>query len=124
MRINDLKLPLDHSEDALRIAIVKKLGIAPEELLSFNIFKRSHDARKSSAIVLIYSVDVVLRDGQQVFQRLQGDRQIRSTPDMSYKFVADGRGNQNAKRPVAIGTGPCGLLCRLDPCANGSPDHS
>ncbi|MBK9520234.1 MAG: NAD(P)/FAD-dependent oxidoreductase [Rhodocyclaceae bacterium] len=113
MRINDLKLPLDHNEDALRIAIVKKLGIAPEELLSFNIFKRSHDARKSSAIVLIYSVDVVLRDEQQVFQRLQGDRQIRSTPDMSYKFVADGRGNQNAKRPVVIGTGPCGLFAGL-----------
>lgn len=113
MRINDLKLPLDHNEDALRIAIVKKLGIAPEELLSFNIFKRSHDARKSSAIVLIYSVDVVLRGEQEVFQRLQGDRQIRSTPDMSYKFVADGRGNQNAKRPVVIGTGPCGLFAGL-----------
>lgn len=113
MRINDLKLPLDHNEDALRIAIVKKLGIAPEGLLSFNIFKRSHDARKSSAIVLIYSVDVVLRDEQQVFQRLHDDRQIRSTPDMNYKFVADGRGRQNAKRPVVIGTGPCGLFAGL-----------
>jgi uncharacterized FAD-dependent dehydrogenase len=62
MRINDLKLPLDHAPDALRLAIVKKLGIAPEDLLSFSIFKRSHDARKSSAIALIYSVDVVLDD--------------------------------------------------------------
>ena len=113
MRINDLKLPLDHSADALQIAIEKKLGIASDDLLSFSIFKRSHDARKSSAILAIYSVDLVLRDAAQVRQRLHGDRQIRATPDMSYKFVTEAKRIGEHKRPVVIGTGPCGLFAGL-----------
>ncbi len=115
MRISDLKLPLDHDDDALRIAIIAKLGIssADLDLLSFTIFRRSHDARKSSAIALIYSVDVVLKDEAQARQRLQGDRQIRDTPDMEYKFVTMANSARTTKRPVVIGTGPCGLFAGL-----------
>ena len=116
MRINDIKLPLDHDADALHIAIVAKLatvGITAEALISFNVFRRSHDARKSSAIALIYSVDVVLKNEVHARQRLQNDKQIRDTPDMEYKFVTMANGARTTKRPVVIGTGPCGLFAGL-----------
>ena len=57
LRITELRLPLDHREDALRPAIVARLGLRDAELTSFKVFKRSYDARKKTAIVLIYTVD-------------------------------------------------------------------
>jgi uncharacterized FAD-dependent dehydrogenase len=62
LRITELKLPLDHAADALRPAICQRLGIADGELLDFTIFKRSYDARKKSAIVLIYTLDFTVAD--------------------------------------------------------------
>ena len=51
LRLSEIKLPLDHAEDGLRSAIVAKLQISDDELISFSIFKRSSDARRKSAIV-------------------------------------------------------------------------
>jgi len=53
IRITELRLPLDHPEDALRPAIVARLGLGDAQLRTFTIFKRSYDARKKTAIVLI-----------------------------------------------------------------------
>ena len=53
LRITELRLPLDHTEEALRLAILKRLGLADDALKSFTVFKRSYDARKKSAVVLI-----------------------------------------------------------------------
>ena len=55
LRITELRLPLNHAESALRPAIVARLGISDAALKSFSIFKRSHDARKKSAVVLLTS---------------------------------------------------------------------
>ena len=48
IRINELSLPLDHSSDELRKAIVKRLGISDADLLNFTVFKSSYDARKKN----------------------------------------------------------------------------
>ncbi len=47
LRITELKLPIDHPEEDLRVALLKHLGIDSGELLDFTLFKRSYDARKS-----------------------------------------------------------------------------
>ena len=112
LRLNELKLPLDHAPDALRPAIVQRLGIADADLLDYTIFRRGYDARKKSAILLVYSIDLTLRDEAAVRARLADERHLVPTPDMAYRFVA--RAPENlAQRPVVIGTGPCGLLAGL-----------
>jgi uncharacterized FAD-dependent dehydrogenase len=113
MRLTELKLPLDHSEPELRSAIVKRLGIAPGDLADYTIFRRSHDARKPSAIVFIYTLDLELKDEKTVLARLRGDRNVLPTPDTSYRFVARAPTPAPAPRPVVIGTGPCGLFAGL-----------
>ncbi len=113
MRLTELKLPLDHSEPELRSAIVKRLGIAPEDLAGYTIFRRSHDARKPSAIVFTYTLDLELKDENSVLARLRGDRNVQPTPDTSYRFVARAPTSAPAPRPVVIGTGPCGLFAGL-----------
>ena len=71
LRLTDLKLPLDHPEPALREAILVRLGIAADELAGYTVAKRSYDARRRGAIVLIYSVDVDTPREADILLRLQ-----------------------------------------------------
>lgn len=112
LRLTELKLSLDHQPDQLKAAILEKLVIKPSELLKFTIFKRSFDARKRGAIMLIYSVDVETTNEAEIMQRLASDPQVRPTPDMAYRFVAKAPEGLT-KQPVVIGSGPCGLFAGL-----------
>ena len=116
LRINELRLPLDHPEAALRSAILKRLGIADAELLDVSVFRRGYDARKKTAIVLTYTLDVTLADEAAVLARLSHDPQIRPAPDTRYRFLghapADFR-ESGRPRPLVIGFGPCGLFAAL-----------
>ena len=111
LRLSDLKLPLDHPAEALPAAIVERLGIASADLLSFSVARRANDARRKSAILMVYSVDVELTDEAAILTRFEGDTHVRPTPDTGYRFVAHAR--PGTPRPVVIGAGPCGLFAGL-----------
>lgn len=116
IRINELRLPLNHPEEALRPAIVARLGIPDTQLQSFTVFKRSYDARKKTAMVLIYSIDCEVENEAAVLHRLQGDAHVKPSPDTSYKFVGHAPADFYAgerPRPVVIGFGPCGIFAAL-----------
>jgi uncharacterized protein len=112
LRLTEVKLPLDHPEDALRAAVLKRLSIADDELLGVTVFKRSYDARKRSAISLIYSLDVEVKDEAALRARLAGLAHVQPTPDMAYAVVARAPAGL-VSRPVIIGMGPCGILAAL-----------
>ena len=112
LRLTEIKLPLDHAEAAIRAAVCRRLGIAESELLACSIFRRSVDARKKSAIALIYALDVEVRNEAALLKRLPGDRHVMPTPDATYRFVAQAPADLPS-RPVVIGTGPCGLFAGL-----------
>jgi hypothetical protein len=112
LRLTEIKLPLEHSQDELRLEILRKLGLAEDALLGFTVYKRSYDARRRGAITLIYSLDVEVRDEAEVLRRLHGDAHVGPTPDTSYRFVAKAPAAL-PRRPVVIGTGPCGLFAGL-----------
>jgi uncharacterized protein len=114
LRITELRLPLDHAADALRAAIVTRLGVIDADLLAFTVFKRSYDARKKSAIVLTYTIDCELRDEAAVFARLAGQPHIRPTPDTGYHFIGHAPRDQPlGPRPIVVGFGPCGIFAAL-----------
>jgi len=112
LRITELRLPLNHAADALRPAIVQRLGINDAALTDYTVFKRSYDARKRSAVQLIYTVDCALADEAAVSARLQDDPHVRPTPDTSYRVVGHA-GAAPARRPLVIGFGPCGIFAAL-----------
>jgi len=107
-RITELKLPLDHDLPALRAAICAKLRIADTALLSFSVARRGYDARKRSAISLVYTIDAIVADGVAI----PADPHIGPVPDTSYRFVVP-TPVRFPCRPVVIGCGPCGLLAAL-----------
>lgn len=113
IRINELSLPLDHPQDAIRAAILKRLNIRDNELIDFTVFKRSYDARKkNSEITLIYILDVNVTNEAKVLARLSQDHQIKPAPDTHYYPVASAPSNLT-ERPIVIGLGPCGLYAAL-----------
>ena len=112
LRLTELKLALDHAPQALIDAAAERIGLAPEQILHCQIARRAHDARRKSAILMVYSVDVAVRDEAAVLARCSGDHRVRPTPDVSYQFVTRA-GAPPKHRPVVIGTGPCGLFAGL-----------
>jgi uncharacterized protein len=112
LRLTDIKLPLDHSDSALRDAVVARLGIASEALLKVSLHRRAWDARRRNAIALIYSVDIEVSDEAAILARHAGDPHIKPAPDMTYKPPARVPAGL-LERPIVIGTGPCGLLAAL-----------
>ena len=118
LRVNDIKLTLDHTEEELSTAILDFLAIDKQDLLSYKIIKRSFDARKKTAIVLIYQLDIELTTAveQSLLQQHAHQNFIRPAPDTSYHFVATAEDNfplNEQQRPIIIGFGPCGILAAL-----------
>ena len=116
LRITELRLPLHHADDALRAAIVQRLGIAEQALRGFTVFKRSYDARKKTAVVFIYTVDCELEGEAAVLARFEGDRHVNPAPDTRYRYVGHAPADFHAggrPRPVVVGFGPCGIFAAL-----------
>jgi uncharacterized FAD-dependent dehydrogenase len=113
LRISEVKLPLDHAEEALPQAIAARLGVPSSDLISFYVYRRGYDARKRDHILLVYTIDAQVRDEASVLARAAGDRHIVPAPDMQYRFVANASAAPGAPRPIVVGMGPCGLFAGL-----------
>ncbi len=113
LRIAELRLPLDHAPDALRAAVVARLGIPAAELLELSVFRRGWDARGHGRIRLVHTVDVGVSDhtASRVLSAHAGDKGIGQRPDMRYR--GPGRARPGAPRPLVVGAGPCGLFAAL-----------
>jgi uncharacterized protein len=112
LRINELKLPLNHQDNAIKSAILDRLGISEADLISHKIFRRAHDARKRNDIYLIYTIDLKAKNENEILSRFVDDSKISLTPDTTYRFVTQAPKIQPT-RPIIIGMGPCGLFAGL-----------
>ena len=116
LRLTELRLPLDHAPDALRAAILKRLGINDADLTDFAVFKRSYDARKKSALLFVYSVDVTVNNEALLLKKFRSDQQLKPSPDSAYQPIAHAPQNfltGESLRPVVVGFGPCGIFAAL-----------
>jgi uncharacterized protein len=112
LRLSEVKLPLEHTEADIQSAILKKLSIAPKDLIRHSIFKRSYDARKKGAVSFVYIIDIETTREQQLLQRFKKDPHIVPTPDTSYRYVTKAPSGLE-QRPIVIGCGPCGMFAGL-----------
>jgi len=112
LRLTEIKLPLGHPGDDIKTAILRRLGIATDDLLDYVVFKRGVDARKSHAILYTYTLDVTVRDEAAVMARFNNDPHVKTSPDTRYHFVAQAP-QKLSSRPVVIGMGPAGLFAGL-----------
>ncbi len=112
IRLTELRLPLEHTPEQLTAAVLQRLKLVPADLLEIRIHKRSPDARKKSAPQFVYSLDLEVADEAGVRTRFKDDPQVRPTPDMAYRCVAQAPAKLPL-RPVVVGFGPAGIFAAL-----------
>lgn len=109
LRIGQLKLEPNHSEQELLQKIVRTLRISEKDVKQYQIKKKSIDARKKPHLQFVYTVDVEVLNESQILKKQKGN-QVSLAKDNIYEFPASG--TQNMKhRPIIIGSGPAGLFC-------------
>ena len=118
LRITEIKLPIEnaqsltHQADEIKAALLKRLEIPASDLIRFEIFKRGVDARKSHAILYVYSLDVEVKNEEKILAKFRKDAHIKPAPDMEYKYVAQNI-SADKPRPVVVGFGPAGIFAAL-----------
>ena len=112
LRLTEIRLPIDHTEDDVTQAIAERLAVAASELVCFTTFRRGVDARKKNAIQFVYTIDVTTTIDSVILQRLSDHPHVKRAPDMRYRFVAQASG-KDVPRPVVVGFGPCGMFAAL-----------
>lgn len=116
IRVQEIRLPLDHDAPALKAALLARLGIGAADLVAFTVFKRAADSRKKSDIRLVYIVDAEVKDEAALLKRFERDPHIGRTPDMRFRPAATapaGFAQESGARPLVVGFGPCGLFAAL-----------
>lgn len=112
LRLTEIRLPLNHDADALKQAVLARLDIGESHLQDMKVYRRNYDARKKSAIIFSYSVDVQTDCEETLLAKFEKHPHIRKAPDMTYQFVAQAPAG-DFKRPIVVGFGPCGIFAAL-----------
>ena len=116
LRLSELRLPLDHHQQDLETALLRRLRIPPERLIEHRLVKRSVDARRRDRIQLIYCVDVRVKGEAALLKRRGREARLRPAPDTRYRPLdraPEGFPSIPEHRPVVVGAGPCGYFAAL-----------
>jgi len=108
IRVKEIKLSIDENIESLKDKIARKIRVNPEEIINFDIFRESIDARKNE-INFVYTVDVKLKNEKKILNKNKG---LERSPDIRYKDVESGF-QKLSNAPVIIGTGPAGMFAGL-----------
>ncbi len=113
IRISQLKLDVGHTEGDLKTKICRVLRIKDEAILSYTRKKQSLDARKKPQLFYVYTVDVEVKNENELKKRIkrQNVSNIQFQPKEKAYFIEVRGVKPLAHRPVVIGTGPAGLFC-------------
>lgn len=112
IRISQLKLPIQHTAAQLEEKVCQQLKIQKTDLISWNIVRRSVDARKKPDLKFVYTIDAETTKEKKILHRIQKscDKNIMLTKKEDYQFPPLGTEIMQ-HRPAIIGCGPAGLFC-------------
>lgn len=108
IRISQLKLPIDHEKMELEQKIRKLLRLKGEPF-SYEIIRRSLDARRKDDKKFVYTLDVKITQEDKIFRRVHNNNVMLISPK-EYEFPQSGEQPLDTP-PVIIGSGPAGLFC-------------
>lgn len=104
---------------AVRKALLRMLHLAPDDLTSFELRKRSIDARKKHDVHLTFTARIALRGGANAERALLGkarkwriDRHLKAVDEQPGGWMRASVPPSD-DRPIVIGAGCAGLFCAL-----------
>ena len=111
IRINQLKLPVEHKPEELKKKAAKALRISPEQVEKLEIRRRSLDGRKKPELFYSYTVDIKTAREEQVLHRAKNS-QAAICQEKPYVFPKPGE-EMLFSPPIIVGAGPAGLFAGL-----------
>ena len=110
IKITNIKIKADLSDDELFEKIYKKYKINKNDVTERRIIKKSIDARNKADIFYNYSVELECKNENKI-----KNAQIVKKEE-PFKIIVN---RKSSKRPVIIGAGPAGLFSALTLAQNG-----
>ncbi len=106
IRIQNVRLPLDYTDDTLMRLAGRKLHIPFSQIKSIKLRKRSIDARKRDAISFLATLDVHCEGEKRILSATRKDRDITQEIEKPYRVHIC----KSHDRPVIVGFGPAGMF--------------
>ena len=105
IKVRQIKLKVEEdNEENLLSKINKKLNLKNNKIISYEIAKKSIDARNKNEIFFIYEVNLNLEN-----ENIKLDNDILKVEDEKYIYPQKG-GKLLNNRPIIVGSGPAGLF--------------
>ena len=110
IRVSNIKIRKDLSEEDVYKYTIEKNRIHEQDILEWQISKKSIDARKKDDVHYNYSIDFKLKD-ENKYPKFKKVKEFEM-PKINSK-------NLDCKKPIIVGCGPSGLFAALIMVQNG-----
>lgn len=117
IKVNQLKLSIEHSQEDFEHKLIKTLRIPKEQLISYRISKQSIDSRRKNELSFVYAVEVVLSNEESYLSRNKNPNIIAYQPK-EYLFPKEGEAVLQ-EAPIVVGSGPAGLFAAYELALHG-----
>lgn len=107
IKVSNLKLKPSYNDNDLKIAIAKKLKINADDIISFDLIKRSLDARKKNDIKFVVTVKAKIKGNESKIIAKAKTNEVSLYKKEKYSFINIAKSNC---KNVIIGSGPAGLF--------------
>ena len=111
LRINELKLPLDYTEEDLKLKAAKVIKLQPSDIKTLKVFRRSVDSRKKQDVHFVFTVDVEVDADEKRILKRTDSRKVQES--VFYHYVPVENRRHSSFRPVVVGFGPAGMFAAL-----------
>ena len=117
IRINQLKLPVDHGKQDLLKKAAKLLKIPQERIRKLTIRRQSIDARKKGELLYIYAVDVQIDGSEASVAKRAKSPNILTVQEKKYQFPGPEAGAERlSDQACDHRLWSCGTFLRPDAC--------
>ena len=107
LRLSGLSLPPDYTDESLRAAVEKKCGLAPGQLLSLQVIRRSVDARDRRDVRFVLTAHLKVKNEPILLKKCRFLSPVQGTPALSFPSA------RFSAPPLVVGAGPAGLFAAL-----------
>ncbi len=111
IRVSNIRLGIDESEEALAEHAARALGIAPSDIRRWRLLRKSLDARNKADLRFVYTAELSLADDDaKLLARVPRRSGIVAELYREPEFVLPAPGGEQLpERPIIVGSGPAGL---------------